>query len=162
MIEHGIGTTAQNQVSFTPADLAADNIVAISRAADSVGATYHVTRDEYASLSDITAIIGAMTGREFQNYSLPEFVPEVIKRCRPGDILFPLLDFLVRSVDNISAMEFKRYDNANYRRVRDASASGKADAPLQDVVLGILRFMRKYGLVGETMHAGEAGKASHV
>jgi thioester reductase-like protein len=162
MIEHGIGTTAQNQVSFTPADLAAANIVAISRAADSVGATYHVTRDEYASLSDITAILGAMTGREFQNYSLPEFVPEVIKRCRPDDILFPLLDFLVRSVDNISAMEFKRYDNANYRRVRDASASGKADAPLQDVVLGILRFMRKYGLVAETKHAGEAGKASHV
>ena len=28
MINHGIGTTAQNQVSFSPADLAADNIVA--------------------------------------------------------------------------------------------------------------------------------------
>lgn len=162
MIEHGIGTTAQNQVSFTPADLAAANIVAISRAADSVGATYHVTRDEYASLSDVTAIICQMTGREFRNYPLPEFVPEVIKRCRPGDILFPLLEFLVRSVDSISAMEFKRYDNTNYRRARDASVSGRADAPLRDVVLGILRLMRRYGLVAEAKLAGEAGKASHV
>ena len=147
MIKHGISTTAQNQVSFTPADVAAGNVVAISRVPGSIGATYHVTRDEYASLSDVTAILAELTGRRFRDYSLPDFVPEVIKRCHSGDILFPLLEFLVRSVDNISAMEFKRYDNGNYRRVRDASAFGKADPPLSDVVLGILRFMRKHGLV---------------
>ena len=45
-----LGTTAHNQVSFTPADLAAGNIVAISGVADTVGETYHVTRDEYATL----------------------------------------------------------------------------------------------------------------
>lgn len=147
MINHGISTTAQNQVSFTPADLAAGNIVAISRVPESVGATYHVTRDEYASMVDITTILGELTGETFRNYALPAFVPEVIKRCHPGDILFPLLEFLVRSVDNISAMEFKRYDNRHYRRMRDASPFGKADPPLHDVVLGMLRFMRKHGLV---------------
>ena len=144
MINHGIGTTAQNQVSFSPADLAADNIVAISRMPDSVGATFHVTRDDYASMSDITTILGELTGQTFRNYALHAFVPEVIERCHSGDILFPLLEFLVRSVDNISAMEFKRYDNSNYRRFRDASAFGKADPPLHDVVLGMLRFMRKH------------------
>ena len=147
MINHGIGTTAQNQVSFSPADLAADNIVAISRDPRSAGATYHVTRDDYASMSDITTIIGELTGRTFRHYPLPAFVPEVIGRCHPGDILFPLLDFLVRSVDNISAMEFKRYDNSHYRQIRDASDAGKPDPPLRDVVLGILRFMRKQRLV---------------
>jgi thioester reductase-like protein len=147
MINHGIGTTAQNQVSFSPADLAADNIVAISRVPGSVGATYHVTRDDYASMSDITTILGELTGRTFRNYPLPAFVPEVIERCSSGDILFPLLEFLVRSVDNITAMEFKRYDNSHYRQIRDASGFGKADPPLHDVVLGILRFMRKQRLV---------------
>ncbi len=147
MINHGIGTTAQNQVSFTPADIAAGNIVAIARVPDSVGATYHVTRDDYASMVDITTILGELTGRTFRNYALPAFVPEVIKRCHSGDILFPLRDFLVRSVDNITAMEFKRYDNRNYRQLRDASIFGKADPPLHDVVLGMLRFMRKHGLV---------------
>ncbi|MDO8680856.1 MAG: thioester reductase domain-containing protein [Acidobacteriota bacterium] len=147
MINHGIGTTARNQVSFSPADLAADNIVAISRVPGSVGATYHVTRDDYASMSDITKILGELTGSTFRNYPLDAFVPEVIERCHSGDILFPLLDFLVRSVDNITAMEFKRYDNSHYRQVRDASAFGKADPPLHDVVLGILRFMRKQHLV---------------
>ena len=121
MINHGIGTTARNQVSFSPADLAADNIVAISRVPESVGATFHVTRDDYASMSDITTILSELTGRTFRNYASAAFVPEVIERCHSGDILFPLLEFLVRSVDNISAMEFKRYDNSNYRRMRDAS-----------------------------------------
>jgi thioester reductase-like protein len=147
MINHGIGTTAGNQVSFSPADLAADNIVAISRVPGSVGATYHVTRDDYASMSDITTILGELTGRTFRNYPLDAFVPEVIERCHSGDILFPLLDFLVRSADNITAMEFKRYDNSQYRKFRDASSCGKADPPLHDVVLGILRFMRKQNLV---------------
>ncbi len=147
MINHGIGTTARNQVSFSPADLAADNIVAISRVPGSVGATYHVTRDDYASLSDITTILGELTGRTFRNYPLDAFVPEVIERCHSGDILFPLLEFLVRSVDNITAMEFKHYDNSHYRQVRDASGFGKADPPLHDVVLGMLRFMRKQRLV---------------
>jgi len=147
MINHGLSTTARNQVSFTPADLAAGNIVAISNVAGSVGATYHVTRDEYATLADVTTILAGLTGRPFRNYALPAFVPEVIKRCHTGDILFPLLEFLVRSVDNITAMEFKRYDNRNYRHVRDASAFGKADPPLHDVVLGILRFLRKHNLV---------------
>ena len=147
MINHGIGTTAQNQVSFSPADLAAGNIVAISRVPDSVGGTFHVTRDDYASMGDITTILSELTGRTFRNYALPAFVPEVIERCHSGDILFPLLDFLVRSVDNITAMEFKRYDNSNYRRFRDQAVAGRADPPLHDVVLGILRFLRKHRLV---------------
>jgi thioester reductase-like protein len=147
MVKHGIGTTALNQVSFTPADIAAGNIVAISRTPNTIGATYHVTRDEYVTLGDVTRILGALTGRTFRSFALPDFVPEVIARCHPGDILFPLLEFLVRSVDNISAMEFKRYDNRNYRNARDASLFGKADPSLHDVVLGMLRFMRKHDLV---------------
>jgi thioester reductase-like protein len=169
MINHGIGTTAENQVSFTPADIAAGNIVAISGVPDSVGATYHVTRDEYASMVDITTILGELTGRTFRNYALPAFVPEVITRCHSGDILFPLLDFLVRSVDNISAMEFKRYDNRDYRQVRDASVFGKADPPLYDVILGILRFLRKHDLVnargparGTLVESSPLQRASHV
>jgi thioester reductase-like protein len=147
MLNHGIGTTARNQVSFTPADVAAANIVAIARHPDAIGATYHVTRDDYASMADITAILTDLTGRRFRDYPLDAFVPEVIARCRPGDILFPLIDFLVRSVENITAMEFKRYDNARYRQMRAGAACAKPDPPLGDVVLGILRFMRRQGLV---------------
>ncbi|HLA64914.1 MAG TPA: AMP-binding protein, partial [Rhodothermales bacterium] len=79
MIAHGLSTTAGNQVSFSPADLAADNIVAVSRMAESVGHTLHVTRDDYATLADVTAIIAEKTGRDFRYLSLRSFVPEVIQ-----------------------------------------------------------------------------------
>ena len=147
MLKHRIGTTAKNQVSFFPADLAADNIVAISSLPGSLGTTCHVTRDTYATMLDITTILAQLTGQDFENFTLDDFVPEVIERCRKDDLLFPLLNFLVRSVGNITAMEFKRYDNSNFQRFRDQAPQGREDPSLEDVVAGILGFMRGQGIV---------------
>ena len=101
MLKHRIGTTAENQVSFSPADLAADNIVAISSLPGSLGTTCHVTRDTYATMLDITTSLARLTGQDFENFTLDEFVPEVIERCRKDDLLFPLLNFLVLSLIHI-------------------------------------------------------------
>jgi thioester reductase-like protein len=147
MVNHGIGVDALNQVSFVPADIMANNIVAISTTPGTENKTYHVTRDEYANMLDITGLITTATGRQFEIFSLPDFVPELIRRCRKEDLLFPLLDFLVGSVDNISAMEFKRYDSSSYQAARDASAWGKSDPSLEDTVNGILKFMQRKGIV---------------
>ena len=144
MLKYGMSTTAQNQVSFSPAELVADNVVAISNVPKTVGKTFHVTRDTYSSMLDITGILGELTQKRFSNYALDEFVPFVIERCKKDDLLFPLLNFLVRSVDNITAMEFKRYDNHNCRQARAQSLFSKEDPPLEDVVLGIVRFMRRH------------------
>jgi thioester reductase-like protein len=147
MLHHGISTTAQNQVSLTPADVAANNIVAISNLADTVGETFHVTRDVYSSLQDVTRILGELTETEFVSYSVDAFVSTMIERCRKGDLLFPLVDFFVRSADNITAMEFKRYDSRSYQAARDRSPHGMPDPPLEDVVRGILRFMARHGII---------------
>jgi thioester reductase-like protein len=147
MVNHGIGVDALNQVSFVPADIVANNIVAISMTAGTANKTYHVTRDDYANMMDITGLITRSTGRQFEVFSLPNFIPELIRRCRKEDLLFPLLDFLVGSVDNISAMEFKRYDSSTYQAARDASAWGKADPSLEDTVNGILKFMNRKGII---------------
>jgi len=147
MVNHGIGVDALNQVSFVPADITANNIVAISTSPGTANQTYHVTRDDYANMLDITGLITKATGRQFEVFSLPDFVPELIKRCRKEDLLFPLLDFLVGSVDNISAMEFKRYDSSRYQAARNAAQWGKADPSLEDTVNGILRFMQRKGIV---------------
>jgi hypothetical protein len=98
-------------------------------------------------MMDITGLITKATGRQFERFSLPDFVPELIRRCRKEDLLFPLLDFLVGSVDNISAMEFKRYDSSSYQRARDASVWGKPDPSLEDTVNGILKFMYRKGII---------------
>ena len=147
MVNHGIGVDALNQVSFVPADIVANNIVAISTTGGTENKTYHIVRDDYANMLDITNLITKSTGRQFEVFSVDEFVPELIRRCRKEDLLFPLLDFLVGSVDNITAMEFKRYDNSDYQRARDASAWGIPDPSLEDTVSGILKFMHRKGII---------------
>src|SRR5579864_762211 len=147
MVNHGIGVDALNQVSFVPADVTANNIVAISATPGTENKTYHVVRDDYANMLDITGLITKATGRQFEVFSLPDFVPELIRRCRKEDLLFPLLDFLVNSVDNISSMEFKRYDSTCYQAARNASAWGKPDPSLEETVNGILRFMYRKGII---------------
>jgi thioester reductase-like protein len=147
MVNHGIGVDALNQVSFVPADITANNIVAISTTPGTENRDYHVVRDDYANMLDITGLITKATGRQFEIFSLPDFVPELIRRCRKEDLLFPLLDFLVNSVDNISSMEFKRYDSSCYQAARDASAWGKPDPSLEETVNGILKFMHRRGII---------------
>jgi thioester reductase-like protein len=147
MVNHGIGVDALNQVSFVPADIVANNIVAISTTPGTENKTYHVVRDEYANMLDITSLITKATGRQFEIFSINDFVPELIRRCRKEDLLFPLLDFLVGSVDNISAMEFKRYDSSCYQSARDASQWGIPDPSLEDTVNGILKFMHRKGII---------------
>ncbi len=147
MVNHGIGVDALNQVSFVPADITANNIVAISATPGTANKTYHVVRDDYANMLDITGLITRATGRQFEIFSLPDFVPELIRRCGKDDLLFPLLDFLVGSVDNISAMEFKRYDSSCYQAARNASEWGRPDPSLEDTVNGILKFMHRKGII---------------
>src|SRR6202167_85509 len=147
MVNHGIGVDALNQVSFVPADITANNIVAISTTPGTVNKTFHVVRDDYANILDITGLITKATGRQFEIFGIRDFVPELIRRCRKEDLLYPLLDFLVGSVDNISSMEFKRYDNSSYQAARDASVWGKRDPSLEDTVNGILRFMQRKGII---------------
>jgi thioester reductase-like protein len=147
MVNHGIGVDALNQVSFVPADVVANNIVAISTTPGTENKTYHVVRDDYANMLDITGLITKATGRQFEIFGIHEFVPELIRRCRKEDLLFPLLDFLVGSVDNITAMEFKRYDSSCYQAARDASQWGIPDPSLEDTVNGILKFMHRKGII---------------
>lgn len=147
MIKHGIGVDTLNQVSFVPADVTANNIIAIANQPRTLGGTFHVTRDDYANMVDVINIISACTGRRFDLFPLREFVPEVIRRCTKDDLLFPLLDFLIGSIDNISAMEFKRYDNSSYQQARNASSWGVRDPSLEVTVGGILTFMARNGIV---------------
>jgi thioester reductase-like protein len=147
MVNHGIGVDALNQVSFVPADITANNIIAISTTPGTANKTYHVVRDDYANMLDITGLITKATGRQFEIFNVHDFVPELIRRCRKEDLLFPLLDFLVGSVDNITAMEFKRYENSCYQTARDASVWGKQDPSLEDTVNGILKFMHRKGII---------------
>jgi thioester reductase-like protein len=141
MLKHKLGTSAKNQISFTPADISANNVVAISNIEDSINKVFHVTSDTYSNLEDVTNIFTAMTGEAFEILSNNDFVPEIVNRCTKEDILFPLISFLIKSDEKIRNMEFKLYDNSNYRKYRAMSEWGVEDKPLEEVVYGILKFM---------------------
>lgn len=143
MIRHGLGVTARNQVSFTPADITADNIVAIANREDTLSGTFHVVRDQYETMQDVTDLIAAKRGIRFEMFSLTDFIPQIVNRCTRIDPLYPLLDFLVDSVDKISSMESKRYVSSGYQAARDHALHGRADPPLDAVVDGILRFLSR-------------------
>jgi len=59
----------------------------------------------------------------------------------------------VGSVDNISSMEFKRYDSSSYQMARNASVWGKPDPSLEDTVNGILKFMYRKGIISVAARA---------
>src|SRR5690606_9851099 len=140
MINHGIGVDTHNQVSFTPVDVVANNIVAISDSPETINKTFHIVRDRYNNMMDITNIISKLSDQKFNNLKLPDFVPQIVERCTKDDLLFPLLDFLIRSVDNISAMELKLYSNAEYQTARNNSRYGVQDPSLEETVKGMLLF----------------------
>lgn len=147
IVKHGLGVTAGNQVSFMPADVSADNMIAIARQDETLGQTFHVVRDAHETMPMITDIIAQRLGTCFEMYDLNSFVPQVIRRCTRADPLYPLLDFLVGSVDNISRMEFKRYESSNYQLARDRAVATHPDPPLDVVVDGILRFLKVRNLL---------------
>jgi hypothetical protein len=136
-----------NQVSFVPVDVTANNIVAISQLPQTLNRTFHVTRDKYANMTEVTDILSNRIGCRFKLFPLRDFVPEVIRLCTKEDILFPLLDFFIGSIDNISTMEFKRYDSSLYQSARDASIFSMPDPSLEQTVDGILAFIRRHQLL---------------
>ncbi len=94
MVNHGIGVDALNQVSFVPADIVANNIVAISTTPGTANKTYHVVRDDYAKHAGYHRAhyqVDRAAIRDIQYLGVRSRAdPEI---CRKEDLLFPLLDF---------------------------------------------------------------------
>lgn len=153
MIKHGITVDSLNQVSFTPVDATANNIVAISQDEKSLGGNYHVVRDDYNNMLAITDLIASSIGIRFKPLPLKQFVDETIRLCTSQDPLYPLLDFLIHSEPNISAMEFKRYDSRAYQEARNNTEDGLPDPSLKDTVAGILSYLSKHShLIHAELH----------
>jgi thioester reductase-like protein len=147
MINHGIAVNARNQISFLPADIAANNIAAIFKQRQTAGRTFHVTVDDYYNLLDITRLITEEYGYLFVYYDIPTFVAEMTRRCPKDDPLYPLLDFFNRSHSKIAAMQHKRYNNDRYREARQLSGNSYPDPTLQQTVSYLMSYMLREGII---------------
>ena len=149
MINHRVAVYSENQVSFLPADIVADNIACIFTQRDITAQTLHVTADDYYNMTDITRLISSEYGYRFEYYDIPGFIAEMNRRCTSDDPLYPLLDFFNRSYWKIAAMQLKRYNNEQYRKTREQSGRGRCDPPLRDTVSYLMAYMLGTGLVSE-------------
>lgn len=147
MINHGVAVNALNQISFLPADVVADNIVALFKQPRIAGSTFHVTVDSYYNMMDITRLITREYGYHFVYYDIPSFVVEMYRRCTKVDPIYPLLDFFKQSHTRLSAMQHKRYNNNQYRQARGLSGQGCEEPTLKDTVSYLMRYMLREGII---------------
>ena len=146
MINHGIAVDVANQLSILPADIAADNIVAIIAQDDPSARTFHVTTDYY-NIVDLTQVLTHEHGYDFIYYDIPGFLVEMNRRCAKTDPLYPLLDFFNGSAARIAAMQLKRYSNKNYREACTRAGRGRADPTLSATAASIVSYLRTQGLI---------------
>jgi thioester reductase-like protein len=156
MINHGLAVNARNQISFLPADIAANHIAAIFKQRQTADRTFHVTVDSYYNLLDITRLITEEYGYPFVYYDIPTFVAEITRRCPKDDPLYPLLDFINRSHPKLAAMQDKRYGNDRYREARQLSGNGYPQPTLQQTVSYLMSYMLREGIIaGSPRTAGK-------
>jgi thioester reductase-like protein len=147
MINNGVAVDTRNQISFVPADIAAENIALIFRQGQTAVRTFHVTADDYYNMMDITRLITREYGYTFRYYDLPAFVAEMKIRCTKDDPLYPLLYFFVQAHPKLAGMQHKRYDNRQYRQARQTNGEGRGDPPLRDTVSYLMTHMIRKGLL---------------
>lgn len=147
MINHQLAVDARNQISFLPADVAADNIVSIFHRGQPTGGALHVTADEYYNFADVTRMISSLYGYSFRYHDIPEFIDEMNRLCTKDDLLYPLRPFLTKAHRKISAMEHKRYNNRDYLQARQIGSGGRQEPPLAETVSAIVEFMLHEGII---------------
>jgi thioester reductase-like protein len=159
MINHGMAVNTRNQISFLPADVAANNIATLFQRRPPDGQALHVTVDAYYNMMDITCLISRQYGYTFQYYDLPDFVVEMKRRCARHDPLYPLLDFFVRAEPKLAAMQHKRYNNRRYREALGHAGHGYVDPSLEETVSYLMTSMLREGLIAPLAQGVWAGRA---
>ncbi len=149
MIRHGIAVDIENQVSFLPADVAADNLIAVSQLEKPSANTFHLTADDYYSFPVVTESITRHFGYEFHYLDLDSFVDHINQHCTKDDLLYPLVPFFNTNFRKLHHMRHKRYDNTQYRTNRERTASFCPEPPLEETVGAIVRFLQREQLVPE-------------
>ncbi len=147
ILKYGIAVNARNQISLLPADIAADNIVALFNERNADRTTFHVTVDDYYNMIDVAQVISRDYGYAFTYLEIPEFVAEMNRRATRDDPIYPLLDFFNRSHPKLAAMQQKRYDNSGYRQARSLARGARPDPSLTETVAHLMRFMQGEGLI---------------
>ena len=130
-----------------PADIAAQNIVAVSRDHESSNGTFHVTADNYYNMMDVCDCITRCYGYQMRECSLEELVEHVNKNCSREDPLFPLVPFINRNFNRLSDMSEKRYATANFQSAVRRAPGTRSSPPLDDTMRLVIDYLRETDMI---------------
>jgi thioester reductase-like protein len=147
MIRHGVAVDSQNQLSIVAADVIAHNMVGISRGASRGPSAYHVTADNYYTMTELTRVIERDFGVRFRYLDIPHLIDELNRRCAPSDPIYPLLEFFNRSAEKIEAMQLKRYGSNAYREAKASLKAPRADPSLAQTASYLMRYLCERGWI---------------
>ncbi len=147
LVRHGLRPTCSNQLSLIPADIAAQNMVAVSLHAATSPGTYHVTANDYYNMGDACDCITRCYGYKMDPCSLDEFVDHVNANCTRDDPLFPLVPFINRNFNRLSEMADKRYVTANFQSALQRAAGTCPEPRLDKTMRLIIDYLREAGMV---------------
>ena len=147
LVRHGLRPTCRNQLSLIPADIAAQNMIAVSQQAALPSGTFHVTASHYYNIMDACDCITRCYGYKMTPCSLDEFIDHVNEHCTREDPLFPLVPFINRNINRLSDMADKRYVNTNFRGAMEREKSTLAEPSLESTMRLIVDYLRETGMV---------------
>lgn len=147
MIRHGMAFDCENQVSFLPADVAADNLVAISMLNDRDAANYHIVADNYYPFRSVTESISRQFGYPFEYASIASFVDHLNRNCVENDLMYPLVPFFNKNHQKMDHMRKKRYDSTNYKMACRRSSLSVTEPALDETVAAIVQFLLNEKLI---------------
>lgn len=140
-IRHAVALSAENQLSFLPVDVCANNIVAIANQPASSGRTFHLTANHYYTMETVCRLITDLYGYPFHYVDMDGYVDHINARCGPVDDLFPLKPFFNNSREKFKAMDRMRYDNRSYREFCLRAPEAMAEPPLGETVTWLVDFL---------------------
>lgn len=148
-IRHGVAPLMKNQLSFLPAEVCANNIVAISRDPGTIGCTFNVTTDQDYTLDTVMRIVSQTHGYPIALVSMEEFIDHIDRYADQRDSLFPLKPFIKNNKTKFRAIEHLRYGNTEYHHFRSRLAEAVDEPELKVVVNSIMNFLIDNQLVLE-------------
>jgi thioester reductase-like protein len=160
MVNHGIGVDALNQVSFVPADVVANNIVAIST---TPGTETRPTR-------------GARRLREHDGHHEPDHQADgsAVRDLQHHGLRAGADSSLPQGRSAVPAARlpgrgrwttFRRWSSSattarEYQKARDAATWGVPEPTLEETVSGILKFMHRKGIISVAARESGYGDAT--
>jgi thioester reductase-like protein len=156
MIRHQVSINSENQLSFLPVDICANNIVAISMLNDFRQTTFHLTAKSYYTMETVCNLITELFGYQFNYTDTDGFVVHLNQNCTSDDDLFPLVAFFKNSREKFKSMSHMRYDNAIYETYCDKSTLAKSEPDLEKTVTWLVSFLVSAGLIPAPPHLPHA------